>query len=245
MSITATKSIPIEALNELDARDLLAWVQVEYGRQAGIVTSFQNTGCVIIDIAREVAPDIRIMTIDTLRLHPETYDHIAAVEKHYGIRVERFTPKVETLINMIRNHGEYLFFDSKPKQEYCCNVRKVEPNRRALSLLDVWITGLRRDQSAFRADTPKASMVTRDDRELLRLCPLADWTEAQVEAYIDEKGIPRNVLYEQGYPSIGCHTCSTPIQPGEDKRAGRWRWFNKDDDGDKKECGIHVDGSGI
>ena len=152
MNNLLVQTLSLEELNTLDAHELLAYIQEVHGSRAGIITSFQNTGCVIIDIARQVAPDIRIMTIDTLRLHPETYDHIAAIEQHYDIRVERFTPNLETLINMVRNHGEYLFFDSKPKQEYCCNVRKVEPNRRALSLLDVWITGLRRDQPVGRIE---------------------------------------------------------------------------------------------
>ncbi|MBI4557719.1 MAG: phosphoadenosine phosphosulfate reductase family protein, partial [Candidatus Hydrogenedentes bacterium] len=135
----------IEALNAMEPEEILAWAESAHGERAAILTSFQNTGCVMIDMASRVAPALRIVTVDPLRLHQETYDFIAAIEKRYGITVERFTPDPKRLQRMISQHGEYLFFDSKEKQEHCCWVRKVEPNQRALATLDVWISGLRRD----------------------------------------------------------------------------------------------------
>ena len=241
----ARETVFLERLNEMAPEELLAWAYAEHGRRAGIVTSFQNTGCVMIDMARRVAPKMRVLTVDTLRLHRETYELIDRIEAHYGIGVERFKPDPDRLARMIEQHGEYLFFDGRLKQEYCCQVRKVEPNRRALATVDVWITGLRRDQSPGRADTDKAAWVRTEGREILRVCPLVDWTDERMAAYIADHDVPRNALYGKGYASIGCEICSTPTLAREDKRAGRWRWFNHLGDGHSKECGIHKDGSGI
>lgn len=235
---------PVEELNAMTPDALFAWAFRVYGDRAGIITSFQDTGCVMIDIMRRAAPGMRVITVDTLRLPEESYRHIEAVEKHFGIAVERFRPDAEKLNRMVTQHGEYLFFDSKPKQEHCCNVRKVEPNQRALASLDVWFTGLRRDQSAARAATQRAQWVERNGRQILKLAPLADWTAEAVRAYTADHGVPLHPLYEQGYTSIGCVICTTPTRPQEPSRAGRWRWFNHLEH-DAKECGIHIGGSGI
>ena len=235
---------PLEELNAMTPEELFAWALRVYGERAGIITSFQDTGCVMIDIMRRTAPGMRVITIDTLRLPEESYRHIEAVEQHFGIAVERFQPDAEKLDRMVTQHGEYLFFDSKPKQEHCCNIRKVEPNQRALSSLDVWFTGLRRDQSAARAATQRAQWVERNGRQILKLAPLADWTAEAVRAHTAANGIPLHPLYEQGYTSIGCVICTTPTRPQESARAGRWRWFNHLEH-DAKECGIHIGGSGI
>jgi phosphoadenylyl-sulfate reductase (thioredoxin) len=231
-------------LEAMTPEDLFAWALAHHGARAGIVTSFQDTGCVMIDLMSRAAPGMRVMTVDTLRLHEETYQVMRDVEARYGITVERFTPDPARLQRMVAQHGEFLFFDSKPKQEHCCNIRKVEPNQRALDTLDVWFTGLRRDHSASRGNTPKASIVDRDGRKILKLAPLADWDQARIDAYIAEHNVPKNALYDQGYSSIGCSICTTPTRPQESKRAGRWRWFNYLD-ADDKECGIHIGGSGI
>jgi phosphoadenosine phosphosulfate reductase len=199
----------------------------------------------MIDMARRVAPQLRVVTVDTLRLPQDTYDLMNALEAKYGITIERFTPDPQRLDRMVQNHGEYLFFDSREKQEYCCSIRKVEPNNRALETVDIWITGLRRDQSKSRMVTPRAAEVDQNGRTILKLCPLIDWTEQQVSAYVADHEVPYNKLYDKGYTSIGCAICSTPTLPGEDKRAGRWRWWNHLNREDHKECGIHVSGSGI
>jgi phosphoadenylyl-sulfate reductase (thioredoxin) len=199
----------------------------------------------MIDMAHRAGLELRVATIDTLRLHPETYELMAQLEARYHIVIERFEPDPEHLRTMIEQHGEFLFFDDRAKQEYCCKIRKVEPNNRALETLDVWITGLRHDQSAFRVSVPKATWVERDGRRLLKLAPLVAWSESEVDIYLERNAVPSNPLYNQGYASIGCIICTTPIRPGEDKRAGRWRWFNQYEGDHKKECGIHLDGSGI
>ena len=236
----------LERLNEMEAHELLAWAAAEYGDRAGIFTSFQNTGCVMIDMAHRAGAPLRILTVDTLRLPDETYALMAAIESRYDTTIERFQPEPDAVERMVSRHGEYLFFDSKEKQEYCCNIRKVEPNIRALQTVEVWITGLRRDQSSFRKDAvQKASYVDQEGRRIIKLAPLADWTEQEVWDYIKKYDVPYSKLYDLGYTSIGCKICTTPTLKWEDKRAGRWRWFNYLDPSAKKECGIHLGGSGI
>ncbi|HPA03146.1 MAG TPA: phosphoadenylyl-sulfate reductase [Candidatus Hydrogenedentes bacterium] len=237
-------AVDLERLNRASPEELLAWA-ADFGERAAIMTSFQKTGCVMIDMAHRAGLGLRVVTVDTLRLHPETYELMAQLEARYHIAIERFEPDPQRLQRMLDQHGEFLFFDSRPKQEHCCWIRKVEPNDRALRTLDVWITGLRHDQSRHRSGVPKATWVEKDGRKLLKLAPLVAWPEEEVDAYLDRYGVPSNTLYDQGYASIGCMICTTPIKPGEDKRAGRWRWFNQYEGDHKKECGIHVDGSGI
>lgn len=234
-----------ESLNSLKPEELLRWAWETCRDRAAIFTGLQNTGCVIIDMAHRVAPDLRVIAIDTLRLPRETYELMEALEARYGIAIERFRPDPGRLEEMIRQHGEYLFFDSRARQELCCRVRKVEPNQRALDTVDVWITGLRRDQSTGRATTPRVDTVDHKDRGIIKLCPLADWTEKQVWEYIRRNDVPCNRLYDKGYKSIGCEICSTPVLPGEDLRAGRWRWMNQLEQARHKECGLHVKGSAI
>jgi phosphoadenosine phosphosulfate reductase len=243
-SLTAIDGTAVETLNAMKPEALYSWALRVYGDRAGIITSFQDTGCVMIDMMRRAAPGLRVITIDPLRLPEESYAHTAAVEARYGITVERFQPDPDALGRMVKQHGEYLFFDSKPKQEHCCGVRKVEPNHRALATLDVWFTGLRRDQSPTRTTTARAQWVLRGGRSILKLAPLADWTAAEIREYMSSHDVPLHPLYAQGYTSLGCVICTTPTQPHEPTRAGRWRWFNYLEQ-DGKECGIHIGGSGI
>lgn len=237
----------VRELNALSPAELFRWSLENHGDRAGIITSFQDTGCVMIDIMQKAAPGMRVITVDTLRLFPETYALMDEIETKYGITIERFQPEPEKLNRMISQHGEYLFFDSKFKQEFCCKVRKTEPNDRALASLDVWFTGLRKDQSEFRANTPKAQIVNRGGRSVIKIAPLADWDQPMIDTYSAEHGVPKSDLYDKGYTSIGCVICTTPTLPTEDKRAGRWRWFNYLDKEDNvKECGIHTGlGGGI
>jgi phosphoadenosine phosphosulfate reductase len=235
----------LDRLNEMSPERLLSWSWENYEARAAIFTSFQNTGCVLVDMSRRVASALRVITVDTLRLHRETYELIAAMEERYGVSVERFQPNPDRVKRMVEQHGEYLFFDNVEKQEYCCQVRKVEPNERALETVDVWITGLRRDHGKPREGTPRIQIVEHNGRPIMKLCPLADWTEERVWRYIRDNDVPHSGLYLKGYSSIGCEVCTTPTLPGESKRAGRWRWTNQLDPDHHKECGIHKNGSGI
>jgi len=227
----------LNKLNVMPAEELIKWAFENFGDRAAIGTSFQLTGTVIIDLASRQLKRFRVFTIDTLRLHNETYGAIKAAEEKYRLNIERYIPDKGLLKGMLERFGEYLFFMDKAKQEYCCYVRKVEPNRRALKTLDVWITGLRRDQSDFRKAVPKAEVVEEDGRKILKLNPLTDWDTEKIWQYIKENNLPYNKLFDMGYDSIGCIICSTPLVKGEPPRSGRWRWFSKEDD--NKECGIH------
>ena len=156
MAVAESQESLLVRLNAMEGEELLAWALEAHGDRAAIITSFQDTGCVMIDMMSKVASGMRVLTVDTLRLPEETYAHMDAMEARYGA-IERFTPDPKRLKKMVAQHGEFLFFDSKAKQEYCCTIRKTESNQRALESVDVWFTGLRRDHSSFRVDTPKAT----------------------------------------------------------------------------------------
>ena len=207
---------------------LLARVLGEYGRDAALSCSFGGTsGMVLLDMAVRVAPDVRILTLDTEFLFPETYALIERVEERYGIAVERVktgvTPEAQAA-----QYGEALW---ERDPDLCCRIRKVEPMRAATEGLRAWITGIRRDQSPTRRDTPA---VKWDDKfHLVKVNPLVSWTEKDVWAYLVAHEVPYNALHDQQYASIGCTHCTRPIQLGEDIRAGRWAGKGK------LECGLH------
>lgn len=226
-------------------QNLLHEIFTRFKKRAAIATSGQLTGVVMIDMAVKSGVKPRVFTIDTLRLFPETYELFDALEKKYKIRIERIKPNAQKIKQMIQKDGEYLFFNSKASQEYCCHLRKVEPNEKVLETLDVWITGLRMDQSQSRQATPRFQMITRgeDKRPILKVAPLVDWTEEKLRDYIVKNKVPFHSLlnFNQNgwrYESLGCVLCTTPIGPHEPRRAGRWRWFNATDSGNK-ECGLH------
>ncbi len=234
-------------LRELDfaslpPEEMLGWAAEIFPGRAVINTSFQYTGVAMIHMAATLGLDLRFATVDTLRLHPETYEFIEHVKERYQCAIEVYQPQPEHVESMIERFGKYLFFDSRAKQEYCCQVRKARPNDELLKTVDCWIAGLRQDQSSFRQEHALVADLEPEygtRRKLLKLNPLADWTEEQLLEYTETHDIPVHPLYAQGYPSFGCTICSTPIRPGEDKRAGRWRWFNEGGGADPKECGLH------
>jgi len=237
----------VQELSEIsDPKELIGTLFRRFGDRAAIGTSGQLTGSVMIDLAVKAGVKPRVFTIDTLRLFPETYELFEAIEKKYGIQVERIQPDPEKIKKMVAEHGEYLFFDSKEKQEYCCHLRKVEPNEKVLETLDVWLTGLRSDQSKARAATSRLQLLPQglERRLILKVAPLVDWTEAKLREYAKAEGVPTHRLLDWKqdgwfYESLGCVICTTPIGPNEPRRAGRWRWFNAGEI-DGKECGLHV-----
>lgn len=226
-------------------QDILFSLFKRFKERAAIVTSGQLSGMVLIHLAAENRLPFRVCTLDTLRLFPETYAFLEKVERRYGIQIEQIQPDPEEVKQMVTAHGEYLFFDSKAKQEYCCNIRKVRPMQRLLDSVDVWITGLRRDQSDARKHLRKAEIITSTAHPVLKVNPLQQWTTDAVWTFVRENDIPVNPLLEaddhgQHYESLGCIVCTTPIRPGEPKRAGRWRWQNAPAaEENTKECGLH------
>jgi phosphoadenylyl-sulfate reductase (thioredoxin) len=210
-----------------DPGDVLDWAHAAFGPRLLFATGFGVDGCVLVDmIARRRLP-IRIVSIETGLLFPETYDLWRRLERRYGRRIEPITPS-ETVEEQAAARGPRLW-DRDP--DLCCRLRKVLPLRRALADVDAWITSLRRDQSPTRAG---ARIVERDAVfGLVKVNPLAGWSLTQVWQYARDHGVPYNVLHERGYPSIGCAPCTAPAASVEDLRAGRWRGRAK------TECGLH------
>lgn len=246
MSVPPINQSLVDELEKIeDAQELIKEIFARFGDRAAIGTSGQLTGVVMIDLAVKAGVTPRVFTIDTLRLFDETYELFDALEMKYGIQVERSQPDKVTLEKMVKQHGEHLFFDSKEKQELCCHVRKVQPNEKVLETLDVWLTGLRVDQSAARANIFRSEIIKtgKDARPILKVAPLVDWTEEKIRNYIKKNNVPIHKLLEWEkdgwrYESLGCSICTTPLGPHEPRRAGRWRWFNALS-GDDKECGLH------
>ena len=217
------------------AEDVISWTLDTFQRRAALCTSFQAEGMVILDLACRIDPGVKVFTIDTGRLPPETYELIDQVRELYGIDIEVYYPDQKELAQMVTQHGINPFYRSVSLRLLCCEVRRVNPLNRVLQDLDAWITGLRRSQSQTRASVGKIEL---DDEHgnIIKVNPLADWSEQRVWEYIKANQVPYNQLYDQGYASIGCAPCTRPIAAGEDPRAGRWWWEN----GVPKECGIHL-----
>ena len=187
---------------------------------------------VLTDIIWSHVPDIDIFSIDTGRLHEETYELLEKLERRYKKRIKLVYPDSESLAKLVDRQGVNAFFHSLDARLACCHVRKVEPFKRAIQGYSAWVTGVRRQQSATRA---QGTPVEWDEPNgLYKISPLLDWTEEQVWQYIKARKIPYNVLHDRAFPSIGCSPCTRAIQPGEDQRAGRWWWENAD----TRECGL-------
>ncbi len=189
---------------------------------------------VVLDIARRIDPNIRVITVDSGRLRQETYDLIDRVRDHYGIAIEVHAPEAADLSAFVGEHGVNPFYRSLELRVRCCEIRKVAPLTRALVGLDAWITGQRRDHARTRRAIRKVELDAAHGG-IVKLNPLADWTEDRVWSYLRANRIPYNALYDHGYTSIGCAPCTRPTAPGEDPRAGRWWW----EGAAPKECGMH------
>jgi phosphoadenosine phosphosulfate reductase len=222
-------------LDDAEPEEVIAWALDTFGDRLAVVTALQAEGMAILDMAAAMRPDVRVLTVDTLRLPEATYRYLEVVRRHYPeARFEVLEPDRAEVEALVAEHGPDLFRTSVALRLRCCEVRKVRPLVRALEHLDCWITGLRRDQWASRAAIRKVEL-DHDHYGIVKLNPLADWTKEEVFAYLEDHGVPLHPLYAEGYTSIGCEPCTRPIRPGEDDRAGRWWW----EVNAPKECGIH------
>ncbi len=192
---------------------------------------------VLVDMAAKAGGKFSVFSLDTGRLHAETYQFLEKVREHYGIPIEVFTPQAAPLEKFVREKGLFSFYRDGHKE--CCGVRKVEPLKRALGPLAAWVTGQRRDQSpSTRAQVAVVEVdpvFSSAQRQLVKFNPLANWSSKQVWTYIRENNVPFNPLHERGFVSIGCEPCTRPVLPGQHEREGRWWW----EDQTKKECGLH------
>ncbi|MCT2530958.1 phosphoadenylyl-sulfate reductase [SAR92 clade bacterium H921] len=193
---------------------------------------------VLIDMARKIRPDIKVFSLDTGRLHAETYRFIEEVRKHYDINIDVVYPEATRVEQLVKEKGLFSFYEDDHKE--CCGIRKIAPLRKQLLTVDAWITGQRRDQSpGTRAEVPVVQddkAFARPDDKLTKFNPLANWSSKQVWDYIRENNVPYNALHDEGYISIGCEPCTRPTGPGQHEREGRWWW----EEATKKECGLHA-----
>lgn len=236
----ATDKIKIK-IDELNRRfdkkppeELLEYFLAEYKGRIALSSSLGAEDQVLTDMVVKIDPTTRIFTLDTGRMFSETYDVLDATNKKYDIKMEVFFPDYKQVEKMVNEKGINLFYESIENRKRCCHIRKIEPLKRAFKGLDVWICGLRKDQSVTRFFTKAVEW--DEGSGLIKINPLINWREKDVWEYIKGNDIPYNKLHDQGFPSIGCQPCTRAVKPGEDIRAGRWWWEQPE----QKECGLHV-----
>jgi phosphoadenosine phosphosulfate reductase len=194
--------------------------------------SFGAEDMVLLDVIAKHAPRIEVFTLDTGRLPEETQALLDTARNTYSIPIRTYFPDTAAVEAWIEQNGPNAFYKSVAQRQQCCDIRKVQPLRRALAGKKSWVTGLRREQSPARQTL--ALEAWDDANGLIKINPLLDWTGDEVWEYIRANGVAYNALHDRGYPSIGCAPCTRAVQPGEDSRAGRWWWETS-----SKECGLH------
>lgn len=222
-----------EAFQDKPIKELLAYFLERYGDKIALASSLGLEDQVLTDMILKIDRSARIFTIDTGRLFPETYSLIDRTNLKYGIKMELFFPEGSAVEEYVRTNGINAFYESVEKRRACCRVRKIEPLLRALSTVDVWICGLRAEQSVTRTEIQAVEW--DETNSLIKINPLARWSEQEVWSYIKANHVPYNQLHEKAFPSIGCQPCTRAVAEGEDVRAGRWWWENPE----HKECGLH------
>jgi thioredoxin-dependent adenylylsulfate APS reductase len=222
------------AFEDRSPQDVLRWAIAQFGSRLAISTSFQAEGMAILDMAWRIEPRVRVITVDTGRLHPQTYELMEQVRDRYHLPIEIYYPDPAALEPFVHAHGINPFYRSVTNRFRCCDIRKVDPLARALTTVAAWVSGQRRGHSETRRNV-RAVELDQTHEGLIKLNPLASWTGEQVWDYLRANDVPHNALYDQGYTSIGCAPCTRPTKPGEDPRAGRW-WWEEDL---PKECGIN------
>jgi phosphoadenosine phosphosulfate reductase len=210
------------------------------GKFDNIAISFSGAeDVVLIDMAAKITHNLQVFSIDTGRLHSETYQFLEKVRQHYSINLEILFPDSQQVEELVKQKGFFSFYEDNHKE--CCGIRKVRPLRRKLATVDAWITGQRKDQSPdTRANIPVIQQDTAFstvDHQIVKFNPLANWTSEQVWQYIRHFNVPYNPLHEKGFMSIGCEPCTRAVLPNQHEREGRWWWENAED----KECGFHQD----
>lgn len=216
--------------------EILEWALAEYDN---ISVSFSGAeDVVLVHMASRIRPGVPVFTLDTGRLHADTYRFIETVRETYPIEMDVLHPDAEQLGRLVRDKGLFSFY--RDGHSECCGIRKVGPLSRKLATLDAWITGQRHDQSPdTRAEVPvvqQDNVFSGPDRALVKVNPLANWSSADVWAYIRDNDVPYNELHRKGFVSIGCEPCTRAVLPNQHEREGRWWWENSAE----KECGLHA-----
>lgn len=228
-----------QQLQQQSPQEILAFALEQFDN---IALSFSGAeDVVLIDMATRIRPDIAVFSLDTGRLHSETYQFIDKVRDHYQLPIDVLFPDAKAVNQMVSAKGLFSFYQDGHHE--CCAIRKIMPLKQKLLTLDAWVTGQRKDQSP---DTRQQIPIIQDDRnfarpgeQLTKFNPLANWTSEQVWQYIRSNNVPYNSLHDRGFISIGCEPCTRPIGPGQHEREGRWWW----EEATKKECGLHASNS--
>jgi phosphoadenosine phosphosulfate reductase len=223
----------LKNIEELGLVDILKKIAAEFGERAAFSTSLSFEDQVITHHIFSNDLPIRVFTLDTGRLFPETYGVFNRTLDRYKKKIEVFSPKHEGVEKMVTEKGPLSFYASLENRKECCFIRKIEPLDRALQNVDCWITGLRAEQSENRNNMSITEIDSQ--RNIVKVHPIFNWSFEKVKNEIKEFNIPYNSLHDKGFVSIGCQPCTRAVQEGEDFRAGRWWWENND----KKECGLH------
>ncbi len=230
----------IKELNErLSDQSPRAILKHALGSYDSIAVSFSGAeDVVLIELASKLTDNLKVFTLDTGRLHAETYAFIEKVRKHYNIDIEILFPDAAEVEELVSKKGLFSFYEDGHKE--CCGIRKVNPLRRKLATVDAWITGQRKDQSpGTRNDVPVVQIddaFSTPEKQLVKFNPLANWTSKDVWDYIRMTEAPYNELHEKGFVSIGCQPCTRAVLPGQHEREGRWWW----EEATHKECGLHA-----
>lgn len=224
----------LQGIKGLDIVESLKYIVDLYPGKVVFSTSFGWEDQVISHIIFKNDLPIKVFTLETGRLFPETYYVWNRTLEMYAKQIHAYYPNTQAVENLISSKGPSSFYESVENRKECCGIRKVEPLKRALAGNSVWITGIRADQSQNREHMDNVEW--DEGNQLLKYHPIFDWTLEQVKAYIRENNIPYNPLHDKGFPSIGCAPCTRAVREGEDFRAGRWWW----EDQSKKECGLHT-----
>lgn len=224
----------VKKFKDSTAVEILEYFIKEYGNTAALSSSFGVEDQVLTHMMLTLDKNANVFTLDTGRLHPETYSVMDATNLKYGVKVNVFFPNTQAVENLYKTQGINGFYESIENRKVCCYVRKIEPLRRALGDLDVWITGLRASQSVTRENL---NVIEYDEiNKVIKVNPLLDWSEKDVWDFVKENKVPYNKLHDEGFPSIGCAPCTRAVAAGEDVRSGRWWWENPE----HKECGLHI-----
>ncbi|MFH0759889.1 MAG: phosphoadenylyl-sulfate reductase [Bacteroidota bacterium] len=214
--------------------EILTYFLNRHPGKVAFSTSLGAEDQVITHLLAGIGVPVRIFTLDTGRLFQETYELLDITSQKSRIPIEIFFPHAKQVEKMVNEKGINLFYERIENRKLCCHIRKIEPLKRAMQEMEIWITGLRREQSATRGDTRPVEW--DEELQVIKVNPLIGWSDKQVWDTIREHKIPYNTLHDKGFPSIGCLPCTRAILPGEPIRAGRWWWEHPD----LKECGLHV-----
>jgi phosphoadenosine phosphosulfate reductase len=223
----------IEKIEGLKLFDSLKYIAENFDGKVVFSTSLGQEDQVITDAIARTRLNIKVFTLDTGRLFQESYELIDRTRSRYKINIETYFPNTEKVQNLITTKGANSFYESVENRKECCFIRKIEPLKRALAGNEIWITGLRGEQSENRSSM--AILEWDEGNKILKFNPLIHWTYDDVLAYIEKYKVPDNPLHRKGFVSIGCQPCTRAIEPNEHPRAGRWWWEES-----KKECGLHT-----